>query len=150
MSAGPVWSAAPGVVRHMDRNERAADFRFEFGHSSSAPRDGRRALTTGLFTDPDDPICEDVQLAATELITNVIRHTASGGVVEAWDPKPDVPLRLEVSDSAQTAPQVVEHPGAGGGFGLRIINTIADAWGVIPTLTGKVVWAEFDRSKRSS
>jgi hypothetical protein len=133
----------------MDRDRRAADFRFEFGHSTRAPRDGRVALT-GFFDDPDDPLREDVQLAATELITNVIQHTDSGGMLEAWDPKPDVPLRLEVSDFARPAPRVVEHPGADGGFGLRIINTIADAWGVIPTATGKVVWAEFDRSKRTS
>ena len=138
-----------GVVAGMDRNGRAADFRFEFEHSAFAPRDGRRALT-GFLSDPDDPLGADVELAATELITNVIRHTNSGGVLEAWDPKPDVPLRLEVSDSAQTAPQVVEDPGPAGGFGLQIINTIADAWGVIPTSTGKVVWAEFDRSKRTS
>ena len=104
----------------------------------------------GFLTDPDDPVTAHVVLAAAELITNVIRHTGSGGVLQAWDPKPDVPLRLEVADSEPRSPQVVQDLNVAGGFGLRIVNTLADAWGVIPTETGKVVWAEFDRSKHKT
>jgi anti-sigma regulatory factor (Ser/Thr protein kinase) len=132
----------------MERDGAEANFRFAFDHAEHAPRAGRLALR-GFLADPDDPLADDVELAAAELITNVIRHTGAGGLLQAWDPKPDVPLRLEVSDSAHTAPQMVEEPGASGGFGLRILDSIADAWGVLPTSTGKVVWAEFDRSKRT-
>ena len=32
-----------------------------------------------------------------------------------------------------------------GGRGLRIVESVAAAWGVTPTLTGKLVWAEFSR-----
>jgi hypothetical protein len=32
-----------------------------------------------------------------------------------------------------------------GGFGLRIVDSLADGWGSLTTPTGKVVWAAFVR-----
>ena len=93
-----------------------------------------------FLTDPDDPVTPYVVLAAAELITNVIRHTGSGGVLQAWDPKPDVPLRLEVADFEPRSPQVVQDAGGAGGFGLRIVNTLADAASNGHTGSGPVYW----------
>ena len=119
------------------------DVRLEFDNDVAAPRQVREALSS-LFADRDDPLADVVRLAASELVSNVVRHTNSSGVVQAWDPRPDVPLRLEVEDFHPALPAIVADPVLGG-RGLRIVDTLADAWGVEPTASGKVVWAEFNR-----
>jgi anti-sigma regulatory factor (Ser/Thr protein kinase) len=127
-----------------------ADASFEFGKEPDAPKRARRAVRE-LVDDPCDPIADAVTLAASELVANVIQHTSDGGTMRAWDPKPDVPLRLEVEDHDPLVPQPAT-PGADqvSGRGLKIVDGVADAWGVEPTAQGKVVWAEFDRNERSS
>jgi anti-sigma regulatory factor (Ser/Thr protein kinase) len=83
---------------------------------------------------------------ASELVSNVVQHTEEGGIVEAWDPKPDVPFRLEVSDCDPSLPL---SPGVAtdeGGRGLHIVDDVAGEWGVIQRRGGKTVWAHFDRS----
>ena len=119
------------------------DVRFEFENDDSAPRLARQALAK-IFTGPDDPIADAVTLTASELVTNVVRHTDGSGVMQAWDPKPDVPLRLEVEDHDPMLPAIADAPVVGG-LGLVVIDKVADAWGVDPTTDGKVVWAEFNR-----
>jgi hypothetical protein len=59
-----------------------------------------------MLNDPNDPIAEDVRLTTSELVTNVIRHTGNGGELRAWDPRPDVPLRVEVQDSEPQLPSI--------------------------------------------
>lgn len=81
----------------------------------------------------------DVVLAASELATNVIRHAHTPFTVrltgdDGW-------VRLEVWDGSSVIP-------AGrdlneGNRGLRMIEVIADDWGIEPTDDGKVVWAQF-------
>ena len=101
-----------------------------------------------MLSESDDPIAADVRLATSELVTNVVRHTRDGGELRAWDPRPDVPLRIEVEDPDPGLPAIpVERP-AIGGHGLSIVNAVADEWGVEQRPPGKVVWAEFDRNKR--
>ena len=117
--------------------------RFEFANDESAPSLARRALSP-MFDGPADPIADAVTLTASELVTNVVRHTDSTGVMQAWDPTPDIPLRLEVEDHDPAIPVIVDEPVVGG-RGLMIVDTLADAWGVEPTADGKVVWAEFNR-----
>jgi anti-sigma regulatory factor (Ser/Thr protein kinase) len=131
--------------------ERPPDVRFQFEHDDSAPRRARAAIDP-LVGEPGDPIADDVRLTVSELVTNVVRHTDDGGLLEAWDPKPDVPLRLEVSDSDRTEvlppPAGVQAGSEFGGHGLHIVDATSDEWGVEPTADGKKVWAEFDRKRR--
>ena len=129
------------VKRCMQPDE--PDVRLEFDNDEAAPRLARQALSS-IFTEPDDPIADAVTLTASELVTNVVRHTNSSGVMQAWDPKPDIPLRLEVEDHEPAVPVIEGEPDVGG-FGLSIVEKVADAWGVDPTTEGKVVWAEFNR-----
>lgn len=106
-----------------------------------------RSLLRRLLGGAEDPIAEDVELAASELVSNVVQHTEDGGWVRAWDPKPDVPFLLEVED---TSPQL-DASSSGteyGGHGLGIVENVADEWGVDRYENGKTVWAVFDRSKR--
>ena len=119
------------------------DVRFEFDNDHAAPRRARQALAS-IFTGPDDPFTDAVTLAASELVTNVVRHTNSSGVMRVWDPKPNSPLRLEVEDYDPAIPAIAKHPGDGG-RGLALVDEVADSWGVDPTTGGKLVWAEFNR-----
>jgi anti-sigma regulatory factor (Ser/Thr protein kinase) len=125
------------------------DLRYEFGHDPRAPSEARREVDR-LLPEPDDPIADDVRLTTSELVTNVVKHTDDGGEVRAWDPRPDVPLRLEVEDSDPSLPEVPVEAPAVGGRGLAIVDQVADDWGVEPQSPGKVVWAEFDRNRRSN
>ena len=123
--------------------DRNPDVQLEFANDQWAPCLAREAVSA-LFVGPEDPIADAVTLTTSELVSNVVRHTGGGGVIRVWDPKPDVPLRIEVQDHDLTIPAIVGSPTVGG-FGLRIVSEVADAWGVAPTTDGKVVWAEFNR-----
>jgi anti-sigma regulatory factor (Ser/Thr protein kinase) len=124
-------------------NDQLPDVHFEFDNEPGAPRKARQALSP-MFADPNDSIADSVTLTASELVTNVVLHTDSGGIMQAWDPKPDIPLRLEVEDHDPTIPTTRDNL-ITGGHGLMIVDNVADAWGVEPTTDGKVVWAEFNR-----
>lgn len=130
-----------------DHGRGDPDLRYGFASDAQAPRGARRAVEPWL-EEPGDPIAEDVSLATSEMVTNVITHTTGGGELRLWDPKPDVPLRLEVEDCDPQLPTPVQ-PGdrAVGGRGLRILEHLSDRWGFVRTVLGKFVWAEFDRSK---
>jgi anti-sigma regulatory factor (Ser/Thr protein kinase) len=82
-------------------------------------------------------------LVTSELVTNVIRHTSDGGVLEVVV-GPDH-LRLEVSDFSHRQPVEVHHsPRATGGMGLPIVSSLSSSWGVQESRAGKTVWATFD------
>jgi anti-sigma regulatory factor (Ser/Thr protein kinase) len=125
-----------------DRNRPPPDVRFDFEHDEDAPRDARRALRP-LFPQPDR-LANDVGLVASELVSNVIRHTDEGGLMQAWD---DDPLRLEVSDTDPTLPSVPGEADEHGGYGLRIVDDVTDEWGARREANGKTLWAEFRRRR---
>jgi len=128
-----------------EQGRKDPDVTFRFCRDPAAPRGARRALDPLL--PPDDPIGGAVRLAASELVTNVIQHTNDGGTMYAWDPQPDVPLRLEVSDRAPAELRLPQVPPTVGGRGLAIVQAVSHAWGVERTGVGKTVWAEFDRNR---
>jgi len=123
------------------------DIEVVFGGELSAPRRVRRAVAPTL-AGVDDPIAEDVQLAVSELVTNVVIHTGAGGTLRLWDPRPDVPVRVEVDDHSIEIPRIPAVAPDVGGRGLRMVAAISDDWGVITSPNGKTVWAEFDRDAR--
>ncbi len=114
--------------------------RVELENSDLAPGMARRALESWLRTVKcDASVRRDALLVVSELVTNVVRHTASAPVViAAFD---DEHLRIEVHDGDAHGPVVVTDPSAGG-YGLRIVASLVDAWGWDPTPFGKRVWSE--------
>jgi hypothetical protein len=128
-----------------DVDPPAPDVSFDFEHDEDAPLGARRALRP-LFPQPDR-LADDVGLVASEFVSNVIRHTDDGGHMDAWD---DDPLRLEVTDTDPTLPVPAGHPGERGGYGLRIVEELADDWGAAVKANGKTVWAEFERHSRDA
>ncbi len=115
------------------------DIRVPFERDTAAPASIRRVLAGWL--DPADPAAYDVILAASELVTNAVIHTASGGEFRLW--RSDERLRIEVSDFDSRPPRVADPGQRVGGFGLRIVAATSLGWGSEETDDGKVVWAEF-------
>ena len=82
-------------------------------------------------------------LVTSELVTNAIRHTVGGGVLEVVLGPGQ--LRLEVRDSSHEQPvEALPRPNAAGGRGLPIVSSLASHWGVDESRSGKTVWATFD------
>ena len=122
-----------------DPIERPPDVHYRFGHDPQTPHVVREVLKPLIAR--HWPVVDDVLLVASELVTNVVRHTDNGGELKAWM-KPGAPLRVEVCDPDPVLPAVVE-PTTNGGRGLRIVAALADDWGAAPTPDGKLVWAQF-------
>src|SRR5919107_1476567 len=89
---------------------------------------------------------DDVLLLVSELVSNAVRHAGAG---------PDRPLQVQllkgprwlVVTVADEGPGFAWHPNAerrneSGGWGLFLVDQIADCWGVECTATGARVWFE--------
>lgn len=92
---------------------------------------------------------EDAALLVTELVANVIDHvpgqtglTLELAVSDEW-------LRIAVLDGSTVRP-VVQEPSLDRlrGRGMRMVELIADSWGVEDHLGGKRVWFELRPSCR--
>lgn len=87
----------------------------------------------------------DAALVITELLSNAIRHAAPlpGALVRVtWTVDRDA-VRVAVSDAGDgPLPHVAEPaPGAPGGRGLGIVETLSDHWGVQRDNGETTVWA---------
>ncbi|MCU1586659.1 MAG: sensor protein [Frankiales bacterium] len=85
----------------------------------------------------------DVQLLASEVVSNAIRHGLSPvTLIARYDGKR---VRIEVGDGSREMP-TPRHPSAfdEGGRGMLLVEAIATNWGVLPTVGGKRVWFEVE------
>ena len=81
----------------------------------------------------------NAELVVSELVANAVLHGWGRVTLQLHDTGDG--LRIEVEDSNPTPPVATEgHPGRIGGFGMRIVERLAD-WGWRPSRGGKVVWA---------
>jgi anti-sigma regulatory factor (Ser/Thr protein kinase) len=101
------------------------------GHprSASAVRAALRSLPRPL----DEATIADASLCATELLTNVARHSEGAGrghPVELQLLLDDDLLRVEVTDPGDGFEIGEVTPGDESGWGLFIVDRVSDAWGV--------------------
>ena len=109
----------------------------ELPRSPRAGRAARRALA--LVARRLDPgRIQDARLLVTELATNAVRH-GQGPIVLSVELDGER-ARFAVRDDGSGRPRMRDEPGADGGWGLRIVDRIADRWGVEPS--GPEVWFE--------
>jgi anti-sigma regulatory factor (Ser/Thr protein kinase) len=124
----------------------------ELPSRAQAPAAARKALTAlnGSLHLLSSVRLADVQLLVSELVTNAVRHANSpeslvGLSVLATE---DV-VRVEVSDGGrgftpEPGATLREHDATAGGWGLPIVEAIAQRWGVEHG-DGTTVWFEVDR-----
>jgi anti-sigma regulatory factor (Ser/Thr protein kinase) len=112
-----------------------------FDRTSAAPREAR--LRVRVLVAPER--LDDATLLVSELVTNAVKYGPEHGAI-----------RLIVDDDGQRTRFTVHDPGLGplpemraeddpgpGGHGLRLVDALADRWGVERGSTR--VWFEFDR-----
>jgi anti-sigma regulatory factor (Ser/Thr protein kinase) len=109
-----------------------------------APATARAAVAAWLSPRVADQVLDDAQLLVSELVTNSVCHAqlASGATVRVSVEICDGFVRLEVEDPGDVAVGAVapdrEH---GGGFGLFLVEALAQRWGSSHDGT-TCVWAE--------
>lgn len=91
-----------------------------------------------------EPRFRDVSVILSELVTNSVNHAGSVDEVRITVSVSDESIRVSVTDAG---PCFEDLSSSEGGLGLRLVETIADAWG-IDSHDGCTVWAEL--SKRAS
>lgn len=84
------------------------------------------------------PSADDLVLLASELATNVVVHAQTPFTVRVLPS--DGTVRLEVSDGSSILPAVQDL--ATFKFGLRIVESMSDRWGIESDESGKTVWVE--------
>ena len=72
---------------------------------------------------------EDAALMVSELVTNALLH-GTGTISLRIDDEASM-LRVEVSDEGSVALAPCPTPGDHGGWGLHIVDQLADDWGVL-------------------
>lgn len=86
---------------------------------------------------------EAAVLMVSELVTNALLH-GIGTITLRVETEPAA-VRIEVSDQGEVALGPSPTPGAHGGWGLRIVEQLADDWGVLEGSTR--VWFRVDRPR---
>ncbi|TGB00989.1 ATP-binding protein [Streptomyces sp. MZ04] len=86
---------------------------------------------------------DEVELAVTELATNVIKHVGEGAAATLVLASQDDRVRVELHDKSHRVPAA----GRGGsdeecGRGLNLLAAVCLDWGTLLTATGKAVWCE--------
>jgi anti-sigma regulatory factor (Ser/Thr protein kinase) len=117
--------------------------RLEGGPESAAT--ARRALAR-LRTELDPPLLESLRLLVTELISNAVRH-ANAPLVELLVLIGPHAVRVEVLDPGPGF-EPAANPrkgGSEGGWGLFLVERMADRWGVVRREPGTRVWFELQR-----
>src|SRR6266487_3480027 len=84
---------------------------------------------------------DDAALMVSELVTNALVH-GTGTISLRVDVEADA-VRVEVSNEGEVALAPSPTPGAHGGWGLRIVEQLADEWGVRGGSTK--VWFRLDK-----
>jgi anti-sigma regulatory factor (Ser/Thr protein kinase) len=85
-------------------------------------------------------VVERAMLLTSEIVTNAVIHAATR--VELHARVEDGVLRVAVEDGDDRVPTALEEAGPEGGFGLHIVEELAEAWGVTRLAHGKAVWFE--------
>jgi two-component sensor histidine kinase len=114
---------------------------FDLTVSTSAPSQAR-AMVDALAADLDTETMGDLRIVVSELVSNAVKYGAGDPVHVALDVSAPGRVRGEVSNRGDpaSAPHIHQRPGAHGGYGLRLVDALAIAWGVREGSTD--VWFE--------
>lgn len=92
----------------------------------------------------DEKTREQLGALTSELVTNAVLHARTPFTLKVSVRANRI--RVAVTDGSKTRPVLKHHEAtAPTGRGLRIVEAIADRWGVDAARSGKTVWFELDR-----
>ena len=113
-----------------------------------------RALAREVLGD-SHPVLETVLLVVSELVTNAIIHSLSGAaggtVLLALCPGP-AGILIQVRDNGGPwRPLELVKPGiaAEHGYGLVLVDALADSWGTLPSTQGRVTWCRISATQET-
>jgi anti-sigma regulatory factor (Ser/Thr protein kinase) len=114
--------------------------------AAHAPGLARQATREVLTSWQVSHLEETAVLFVSELVTNAVLHACTGeSVLILRLEAAGTSLRIEVHDAHPQWPEPGTPTGLDeSGFGLLIVDALANKWGVSQTATGKAVWAELD------
>jgi anti-sigma regulatory factor (Ser/Thr protein kinase) len=114
--------------------------------TARAPREAREILRR-LGPDLPADVLDDAALLVSELVTNTVRHAATGPSSRVRLRAEQLPggIRVEVLDWGEGFTPQATRAREEGGFGLLLVRRIATRWGVERTDTTRV-WFEIERS----
>jgi len=116
------------------------------GSGPEAASSARQAISE-LQADLDPPLVETLRLLVTELVTNSVRHTAADSLTLSIAIGKSAVL-TEVTDTGPGFdPKCVERSGDDDtGWGLFLVERLADKWGVRHDGPNKRIWFELRRA----
>lgn len=132
------------LIETKQRVEDGLSLRLDSGPDAAAK--ARRGLAR-LRGDLDAPLMETLRLLVTELVTNSVRHTGARSV-ELQVLVGGSAVRTEVTDAgpgfdpAKTGSPSSDHTG----WGLFLVERLAERWGVDKNGGGTKVWFELRRT----
>ncbi len=92
-------------------------------------------------------VADEVAVMVSELVSNAVHHAQTPATVQVQ--LGESVVRVEVKDESARLPATPEPSlEAVDGRGLRIVDAVADHWGVQPEEVGKAVWFELDCRRR--
>jgi two-component sensor histidine kinase len=109
-----------------------------FRPDATAPAMGRRILD-GLGDRLPVGMLDDARLLLTELITNAIQHghLEHGDKISVTVRRETAGVVVEVADPGDgISPSDGQPPGSGSGWGLTLLDRLADSWGIEPVADG--------------
>jgi anti-sigma regulatory factor (Ser/Thr protein kinase) len=135
------------VTAESSHHPAGTELSARFTRGPAAAADARQALRA-LEQRLDPELLDDIRLLVSELVTNSIRHAPTGSRGEVGldvSILDDRRLRVEVADPGsgfEPRPRTTEATKPGG-WGLYLVDRIADRWGVARNSLTRV-WFEID------
>jgi anti-sigma regulatory factor (Ser/Thr protein kinase) len=106
----------------------AASISLRLAREPRAARRARDAVRRCLLDADATLVADQALLLTTELVSNAVKHGA-GRYVEVEATVEHEVVQITVSDSGDCGLRFRDHPGEAGGWGLRIVDALADEWG---------------------
>jgi two-component sensor histidine kinase len=117
--------------------------RMRLGSGPDAAAEARQAIAR-LRVDLDPPLMETLRLLVTELVTNSVRHTDCDSIALTVVIGKSSVL-TEVADEGAVF-HATPSDSADSGWGLFLVQRLADGWGVKNDGGSKRVWFELQRA----